>query len=237
MVVARISVCGVRLLLFGSALLLLTACDGVARQAERVLWEMSTIPRTLPVTTQGYGQRGWAVGYGFIVENPTPYFAVEESQYQVTVLDGSGAILRTRTAWIRLLAPSQRLGLAGIFELPVGADVAELAVQIKTGKFRAPHNVATLSTADVAFHPYGPGAPKVIGVAANGYPKDVTQVEVYALPYDAFGAIIGGGSATLGFVPGGGQAPVEVPVVTSALADLPATVELYAALGIHSRVE
>lgn len=237
MVVARSSACGVRLLLLGSALLLLTACDGVARQAERMLWEMSTVPRTLPVTTQGFGQRGRVVGYGFIVENPSPYFAVEDSQYQVTVLDGSGAILRTRTAWIRLLAPGQRLGVAGTFELPVGADVAELAVQIKTGTFRAPRSIVTLSTSDVAFHPYGPGAPKVIGVVTNAHPTDVTQVEVYALPYDAFGAIIGGGWARLGFVPGGGQAPVEVPVVTSALADLPATVELYAALGIHSRLE
>ena len=66
--------------------------------------------------------------------------------------------------------------------------------------------------------------PLVTGLLRNPYSRDLLDLPVAAILYRADGTIIGGGSAKVSFVPKGGQAAAEVPVIVDGD---PVRVELY----------
>lgn len=181
-------------------------------------------PQALNVIAKGFGQGEYgSLGFGFIVENPNPGLAVEDSRYQVAVYDANGTVIGTDSSYITVLFPGQKLGIAGQVFLPDGATAASIDVQVKPGQYEPFDPVPTFTTENVQYvgDQY---FPKVTGIVKSPYQKDLEHIRVSAIAYDANGAIIGGGFTFLDFVPAGGQAAAEVSVTTTGA---PASVEMY----------
>ena len=74
---------------------------------------------------------------------------------------------------------------------------------------------------------YDPFFPKVTGLVKNMLEKDVEDLKVNAVLYDAQNNIIGGGYSYLDYIPAGGLSAVDVSVETGSVVD---HVELYATM-------
>ncbi|MEI6778922.1 MAG: hypothetical protein WCK70_18640, partial [Chloroflexales bacterium] len=85
-----------------------------------------------------------------------------------------------------------------------------------------PANYPPMTSENLAF--MSGDKPLVTGMLHNPYSRDLLDLPVMAILYRNDGTIIGGGSAKVPFVPKGGQAAAEVPVLVDG--DV-ARVELY----------
>lgn len=74
----------------------------------------------------------------------------------------------------------------------------------------------------------------VTGEIVSPYGRDITNLRISAIAYDAEGNVIGGGYSFLDFVPAEGRAAAEVTVTTSSD---PASVELYGVLSALSDIK
>lgn len=181
-------------------------------------------PQALAVLAKGFGQGEYgSASYAFIVENPNPGLAVEDSQYQVAAYDANGTVIKTDSGFITILFPGEKLGIAGDLYLPDETQIDRLDVQVKPGRFEPFDQRPEFTTENVAYVP-DDYFPKVTGIVKSPYQKDLENIRVAAVAYDEAGNIIGGGFTYLDFVPANGQAAVEVSITTSGV---PATVELY----------
>ncbi|MCL5026230.1 MAG: FxLYD domain-containing protein [Chloroflexi bacterium] len=192
------------------------------------------VSKPLALVAKGFGQKLGPVGYAFVVENPNPGLAVENSLYQVAAYDDQGKVLRTDSGSIGLLLPGQKLGFASdLFLLKQDSAVARLEVQIKPGTVTSTKPLPALTVDNVSYR-HDIWYPKVTGVIKNPYPKAIDRVRVSAILYDDAGGIIGGGASYVKFVPANGEAAVEVNVITSGR---PAKVELHPAIGALSQLQ
>jgi hypothetical protein len=175
---------------------------------------------------QGYGQNGTEVGYGLLIKNPNSTYAIEDSQYHITLFAADGTILATEEWYADLLLPNQTLGIGGDIYLNDATNVASIDVQFKSGKFIATTITQAFTSKNVAFLPdlyY----PKITGEIVNPFAKDLSSLEVAAIAFDAAGNIIGGGYTYIDFAPAESSIAVEAYVTTSGT---PATVNLYASV-------
>ena len=182
----------------------------------------------ITIVSQGFGQPegeeelGWAV----VLENPNVSQAIENSQYQVAMMDAAGTVLETDSGYINLILPDERLGLSGVIYLPDGSAAATMDVTFEWGEAVASDVSDSFGTSQVTYFA-DEFSSKVSGVITNPYTTDLEDLRVSAVALDTAGEIIGGGFAYLGFVPASGQTGVQVLVTTSAE---PATVELFASI-------
>ena len=185
----------------------------------------------LKLAAKGFGQNEARLGFGFVVENPNPDLAIEGSPYQVAAYDEAGNVLRAQSGYIGLLLPGQKLGVGDYTYLDEAdeedAKVARFDVQLRAGRF-TPSGPQPTFTAQQVTYAEGDWDATVTGVVNSPYKKDVSSVRVYAVAYDDAGAIVGGGSGYLEFVPAEGQSAAEVSVVVGAK---PARAELSATVG------
>jgi hypothetical protein len=186
----------------------------------------------LMLVEHGFGQQGQEVGFGMLVENPNPSFAVDGAQYHLTAYAEDGSVLDAEQSFLDTLLPSQTLGLGGNLYLDEGMEVARLDVQIKGGRFTKSDAVPFFTTEKAAYQP-DQYRPQVTGHVVSPYGSEITNLRVAAIAYDASSEIIGGGYTFLDFVPANGKAAVEVPITT---AGEPATVALYAAVSDLSEI-
>lgn len=180
----------------------------------------------LRLSAQGFSQDGRWLGVAFIVENPNAGLAIENVPYQIAAYDAAGTVLETSSGTVRIVYPGQRFGVAVRLVLPEEARAARTDVQLAAGRFVASSEGPGLSADTVTYRP-DRFFPKVTGVIRNSYPQTVTNVEVYAVGFDASGTPIGGGSTWVQFVPANGQAAVEIFVTFGVK---PARVELFPTL-------
>lgn len=184
----------------------------------------------LKVTLKGGGMSGTSTiqyGYAFLLENPNPSTAFERTQYQVALYDAAGIVLKTDSGYITFLAPGEKTAVADNMYLDAGAKPVRLDVQVKPGKSQVLKEIVpNFTTENVTYKP-DRFSSKVTGVIRSPFKKDLSDLHVSAVAYDANGAIIGGGFTFLKFVPAGGAAAVEVSITT---AGTPVKVELYPAL-------
>ena len=178
------------------------------------------------VTKSGYGSRGRRIGYGFLVENPNPSLAAENTRYRVTAYDGEGYVLATDQGTLAWLPPARTLGVGGELFLEEGERVDRLDVQILTGSPVESGPDPFYAAEDVTYRP-GDYADYVTGWIVNPYPDRVSDLWVSAIAYDKRGAIIGGGDTFLDVVRARHSSDVEVGLTTGSE---PARVELYARL-------
>jgi len=186
-------------------------------------------PQALQIEAKGYGQSRMRVGWGFVVTNPNS-LAAQRSQYQVAAFDANGTVLTTDQGYIEVIAPGQRVGIAGDLFLKQGEQIARMDVQVKTGDLKNLPQQGALSAEGATYKP-DQFLPRVTGLVKSTYAQDLKNVEVFAIAYDADSAIIGGGLAFVQFVPASGQTAVEASLTASAT---PAKVELFPIVTILS---
>ena len=159
----------------------------------------SPIPEPIKLITQGLGQDGQEVGFGFIVQNPNPNYAFESSQYQIAIYNAEGTVVNTDSGYIELLLPGQQLGVGGTIYLDEGITAAKMEVQINAGNARI-SNLSDTFTVDKIIYTADEYFSVVRGVISNPYNKDITTLRTSAILYDETGNIIGGGYTYLNFI-------------------------------------
>ena len=188
----------------------------------------TTKTEAVTVVDQGFGasEDGGMVGWAFVVQNPNPGLAFESSQYQVAFSDDSGTILETDSGYLQLLLPSEKTAVSGESFLPEGTKATKMDVTFNQGD-SATLDVTTPFKLDKATYFPDEYLPQVTGIVTNPYAKDLQDVQVSAVAYDASNAIIGGGFTFVNFIPSGGSSGAAMTITTSAVPD---HVELYASI-------
>jgi hypothetical protein len=168
----------------------------------------------LRLVKQGFGQKGTAVGYGLIVENPNPRFAVEDARFHVTFYDAGGALLKSDAVDITRVLPGQSLGIGGTIILADDAVVEAMEVQLGAGEAvpMAPQPGFGVRAVTVFANDFGQS---VTAVIENPYERDHRDLRVSAVTYDAAGEIAGGGHAYVDFVPARGSTGVQIDLDAS----------------------
>ncbi len=196
----------------------------------------STGAQPLGIVADGSGPSGFEneLGWGIIVENPNPGLAAETTAYKATAYAADGKVLGVYSSFISLLLPGERLGLGGSFYLPPGTTADRLEFEV-LGRYFSETSVHAgfLTPADVAFVA-DEFSPRVTGTIQNSLDRELRDIEVYAIAYNAAGQIIGGGFTFVDSIAAGGQTRTEV---TIAVGEEPAAVELFATVSSLSDIE
>jgi len=183
----------------------------------------------LQLVDQGFGQEetpgttsSVRVGYAFLVRNSDAKRALQSSAYRVVARDAENNVLASDGGSIVLVMPGQTLGIGGTLFVTESARVANLSVQLRAGELAAVRSSPFLSVEHVRYDA-APDA-TVSGVINNPFERDITDLRVSAVAYDADDRIVGGGFALLAFIP----ANRSLGVITSLnRASNVARVELY----------
>lgn len=184
----------------------------------------------LVLTNHGFGQDGIVVGFAFIVENPNPGFAVEDSQYQLAVYDEAGTVVETDSGYINLILPGQALGIAGDLYLNEGVMAARMEVQLRDGDAVATEPLPAFTVESPTYYPSEYYA-SVTGIVKNPYDRTIGDLRVSAVLYNGAGEIIGGGFTYLNFLLANGSAGAKASVIGAGEV---AEVELYPTLSSMS---
>lgn len=190
----------------------------------------------LRIVADGFGPSTFVneLGWGLIVENPNPTLAAETTAYQATAYAADGSVLGVYSSFISLLLPGERLGLGGSFYVPPETTAERLEFEV-LGRYFSETSIPAdvLTSVDVAYVP-DEFSPKVTGTIQNSLSRELSDVEVYAVAYNAAGQIIGGGFTFIDLIEAEGEAAVEV---TIAAGEESATVELFATVGSLAEIE
>jgi hypothetical protein len=180
---------------------------------------------------QGFIQQGISGTLLFEVENLNEGYAIESSEYQITIYDASGTVLKTDNGYISLVLPKEKTFIAVDFFLEEGQIADRIEVQIKSGK---PEELELteppFSVGQAEFVP-DDYFPKVTGVVNNLLNRNVSDMRVTAVAFDESGEVIGGGYKYLNFLPPNGQAAVDININ---LDQNPASVQIYATISAIS---
>jgi hypothetical protein len=179
-------------------------------------------PEPLVLLSQGFGQREGVLAAAFVVNNPNPDQVVRESRYQVVAYDGGGVVLKTGDGVIAAIGPGQQIGVAQNLELPAGVQAARIEVLIRPGLYAGSPPFPLLPAENLAL--LVDGGMRITAIVRDPLDIAAENVPVVGIVYDSAGRIIGGGNGVIPFIPPGGQAAVEVPVIVSGT---PAGLELY----------
>jgi hypothetical protein len=147
---------------------------------------------------------------------------VRDTRYQLVAYDDSGIVIKTDTGTVGPVGPGGQTGVAAFLELVDGRSVARVDVILGGGLFLQPIDAPPIVGENLAF--VSGDKPLVTGLLRNPYRSDLEDLPVSVILYGADGAIIGGGSASVPFIPAGGQAAAEVPVLSGGE---PARIEIY----------
>ena len=180
-------------------------------------------PEAISLLNQGFGQDDRQVGFAFIVENPNAGLAIENSQYQIAAYNADGVVVKTDSGYIELLLPSQKLAIGGTMFLDEGVTASNIEVQLSEGD-ATPTDPIPSFTVDSVVYVAGQFSSNATGVVTNPYKRDITNLRVSAVAYNAAGEIIGGGFTFLNFILANGTTGVKVSVTSAK--DV-ASVELY----------
>jgi hypothetical protein len=171
---------------------------------------------------QGFGQLEGLLAAAFVVNNPNPDKVVRESRYQVAAYDAGGVVLKAADGVIAAIGPGQQIGVVQNMELPDGVQVARIEVLLRPGLYAGSPPFPLLPAENLAL--LTDGGTRITAIVRDPLEVAAENVPVVGIVYDASGRIIGGGNGLIPFIPAGGQAAVEVPVVISGAA---AGLELY----------
>jgi hypothetical protein len=192
----------------------------------------------LQLIAQGFGQEESAeaasttrVGYAFLVRNNDPERALQSSAYRVMAQDAANNVLASDDGPIVFILPGQTLGIGGTLFVPGAQQVAKLVVQLGAGELTKVRSSPFLSVEHVRYDA-APSA-TVSGVIHNPFERNITDLRISAVAYDADDRIVGGGFSYLAFIPASGS----LGVITSLnrAAEI-ARVELYPSLSSQSAV-
>ncbi len=178
----------------------------------------------LEVVGYGFGVGQFGAGWGLVVRNPNPAYALEDSRYTLTALDAGGTTIYTEEGKLPLLLPEQRLGVGGVLQVDDEAAVVALTVVVQSGAFVAREAGALITAEDVTYTA-GTFSDEVAATLVNPFAVEIADLRVTAVAFDADDRVIGGGVAMLDLLPAEGSAAVVVPV---SVGGEPARVEVFA---------
>jgi hypothetical protein len=170
--------------------------------------------KPLELISQGFGQNGQEVGYGYVINNPNPDLAFDGSQYQIAVYNAEGTVIETDSGYINFILPGQQVGIGGTIYLDEGLTAAKVEIQINEGDAVASDLSGTFTSEKVTYAPteyYSTAR----GVITNPYDQEVTNLQVSAIVYDEAGEIIGGGNTYLNFILANSSTGVIIPVTSN----------------------
>lgn len=203
----------------------------VRLNTERFPWEKDIVPPK--IVRLGAGQSGNAIGFSIVFQNANPTFAVVDSTLKVTAFDAGGKVLNSQSGIVKFILPNQQRAVSNVMTVPLGAKVTRVDMQLTAGKFAAAASASTFATTGSVITP-DKSYFRAVGVVQNPYKQTVTNVYVSAVAYNKAGAIVGGGSATIGKLEAGAKAEITIPVVAS---EPPAKIELYPSLSARSSLQ
>jgi hypothetical protein len=180
------------------------------------------------VLAKGFAQNGQQGGYGFTLRN-NGTTAAQGVQYEVTAYDAAGAVVDTDSGELPVLFANETTGVGGDLYVQAEVRIARIEAQARVTGSPSPFaglGANPLSGEDARYTP-DPLAPKVTGAVRNRTDKNLTNIRVSAIAFDAGGAITGGGYGELDRAPANSALAVQVDLQSSAP---PARVELYAHL-------
>jgi hypothetical protein len=174
----------------------------------------SPIPEPIGLITQGLGQSGQELGYGFVIKNPNSNYAYEDSEYQIAIYNSEGTVVETDSGYISLILPNQQLGIGGTIYLSEGIIAANIKVQINAGRTTVSDLSDTFTTDKVTYIP-NENFPTVRALITNPYSKDITDIRVSVILLNEASEIIGGGFTYLNFVNANSSTGVSISVTSN----------------------
>jgi hypothetical protein len=165
----------------------------------------------LAILDHGFSQDGIEVGYGFLVANPNPSHALEDTEYRVTFFNDRDDVIAVDEGYIDLLVPQQIFGIGDHVFVDDGETVGRMAVLARPSKYRPVIPKPVLSAENVTIIT-GTLGTIVSGEIINPYQTTLENVRVTAVVYDDAGRIIGGGYDWIDNIAPAGLVPVEVRV-------------------------
>lgn len=195
--------------------------------------EMPSTAQALVLKNFGYGMGKYSGAYGIIFENPNDGYAVEDSKFRLIYYDADGMVVSTDEGYIEVILPNQVLGLAGSIYLGSDVEFDHIEVQFLSGNYIESTPMETFTTQNVNLleDTY---SSSVTGEIVSPYTKDITDVKVSVVGFNAAGEIIGGGYTYVDFIPAGGTTAFDTSVTFS---ETPAEIQVYVFLSGISDIE
>jgi hypothetical protein len=189
-------------------------------------------PEDLIIADYGFGQDGRQLGFAFVISNPNPGLAFEDTQYQVAAYDADGTVLETDSGYISLILPGQDLGIAGEMFIDEGVTVDKIEAQLSLGDAEPSDPLPTFVVDHVTYLS-SEIFNRVAGVVTNPYSVPIQDLRVSAILRDVDGSIIGGGYGYLNFILANGTTGFDLSV--SSAGDV-ATAELHPTISTLSEL-
>ena len=171
-------------------------------------------PEDLTITDYGFGQDERELGFAFIISNPNPGLAFEDTQYQVAAYDAAGTVLETDSGYVSLILPGQELGIAGTIFLDEGVTVDKIEAQLSLGDAESSDPCPPLLVDNIIYLPDDMFS-RVAGVITNPYNVPIQDLRVSAILRDRDRQIIGGGYGYLNFILANGTTGFDVSVASA----------------------
>ncbi len=169
--------------------------------------------------------------YGFVVKNTDTKNARVNIECDIAAFNDSGEVIATTNDMIGVIFPGERQAAAGDLSVPQKMKVAKMEVVIHSST--DDHDEWGLQAANVSASPLTVGQgkylkgdyqSKVTGILKSSWGKDLANIKVTVIAYDASGNVIGGGSTYIDNVPANGQVAIEIPL---SVPQDPAKLEIY----------
>lgn len=189
----------------------LTATCGRAGAATRLVTIVGTlIPPKITVLEQGFSVRarpysGSTASFGLMLRNSSPNADALNVYVLVNFVMADGQAIGTKAETLDGIAAGSTFAYGGTLNFPGAAPVDRLEVVIKVGD-RQPRTIHKPIVQSMGLAPARYDATwvgEVNGELVNNHPSlNISRAKIYAVVYDAAGAIIGGAA---------GQAPALLP--------------------------
>ena len=178
------------------------------------------------VEKSGFGQKESNVGYGFILTNPNEDLIVNDTQYRITLFSSDGNVLATDYGYLYVLLPGESFGIGGSTYIVGEGDAGYIEIIVEPGDYSESDPMPSFTWQNTTFID-DDWSPRVTGEIVNPYSKDLSDLSVFAVLYNAAGEITGGGYSFVEFVFANDTAPAEIYVYSNGDVE---TAEIYSTI-------
>jgi len=166
--------------------------------------EIAVVGSGFSIDEEGY------YSYGVILANLSTGKAAERVDINIGFYDEGGGVVATESDTVAVIFPGQRAAVAG-FSSTEGARPVQMKVQVRPTDWSSWDKAKPdFATTNVGVTPREYSGLVVTGEVANPFTKDLEDVKLVAIFYDAAGNITGGASTYQDFIPAGTSSPFEI---------------------------
>ncbi len=159
-----------------------------------------------------------SVSYAVVIENPNATWVPRFVDVSITFLDADGTELTTETQSITGMLPESETAVAG--EAPKAGAATAMEVQISNlnslpSQMRSSLEAGHYDYEGVQTLTDESGRTTTTGLVRSRFESEQINIPIYAVYYDAAGAVVGGAVTTVDQVPPGDETPFEARTVVS----------------------